>query len=420
MQILSVRGGRPLFGTINISGAKNSVLPILAASVVCREPCVLHNCPKIDDVEHELDILRDLGCRVRRDGATVYIDASGMNDWRVPAFRANKMRSSIIFLGAILTRMQKASIALPGGCPLGKRPVDLHIAALTQMGAQFDVSDNQIECKAEALHGGTIILPFPSVGATENAILAALNAEGTVRLENAAREPEITDLVRFLRSAGAQITGDGTGVLEITGKAPLHGTTYTVMPDRIETATFLCAAAACGGDVTLKRTEPAHIAPIVQMLSSCGCTVTQKADSMRILSSGCLRAPSDVVTAPYPGFPTDAQAVMMAAVLKAEGCTRFEETIFENRLGHAAEFCKMGAHIVRCGQSAVVCGTKNLHGALLHAHDLRGGAALVIAALSAEGKSSVTGVKHIRRGYDSFEEKLQNLGACLECIDISA
>ncbi|MBQ5748978.1 MAG: UDP-N-acetylglucosamine 1-carboxyvinyltransferase [Oscillospiraceae bacterium] len=420
MQILSVRGGRPLFGTVNISGAKNSVLPILAASVVCRGPCVLHNCPKIDDVEHELGILRDLGCRVGRDGATLYIDASEMDGWSVPAFRANKMRSSIIFLGAIVSRMRRASIALPGGCPLGKRPIDLHIGALTQMGAQFDVYDDRIECRADRLHGCLIALPFPSVGATENAILAALSAEGKVQIQNAALEPEITDLVRFLRSAGAQITGDGTGVLEITGNMPLHGTTYTVMPDRIETATFACAAAACGGDVTLRRTEAAHIEPIIKMLDACGCEIKQYTDSMRIVSSGRMLSPGDVVTAPYPGFPTDAQAVMMAAVLKAQGCTRFEETIFENRLGHTAQFSKMGAKIVQCGQSAVVCGTQKLHGAVLHAHDLRGGAALVIAALSAEGNSAVTGVKHIRRGYDHFEEKLQNLGADIECIDIFA
>lgn len=418
MEVLSVMGGAPLAGTVSIHGAKNSVLPILAAAVLCREPCVLHNCPDIEDVQNTVRILTALGCHVARAGSTLTVDAHGLASCNVPKVLAQKMRSSVLFLGALAARLGCAEIPLPGGCPLGARPVDLHIRALCSMGAEADAADGCIHCCAGALHGAEIALPFPSVGATENAILAATAAQGEVIIENAAMEPEIADLIGFLKSAGAQIDGAGTRRIRVRGGAPLYGATYTILPDRIETATYLCAAAACGGDVTLRRTAPQTLAPVISTLRAAGCKITQRGTALRIESSGRLRAPGEIVTAPYPGFPTDAQAPMMAALLRAEGTTCFSETIFEGRLHHAAQLQKMGADIAVCAQQARVHGVRTLHGAALLAEDLRGGAAMVIAALAAEGNSLIFGVKHIKRGYDNLEGMLRKLGAEIKYVEI--
>lgn len=419
MEVLSVCGGRPLGGTAVIHGAKNSVLPVLAACVLCRSPCVLHNCPNIDDVQSALQILRYLGCTAERSGSTVCVDASHVDTCRIPQELAGKMRSSIIFLGAILSRLGCAELALPGGCPLGARPIDLHIAALRQMGAVCDCSQKCVCCSAGKLHEASIALPFPSVGATENALLAALGCEGTVRIQNAAREPEVTDLVRFLLSAGAKISGAGTAELTVCGGAPLHGTTYTILPDRIETASFLCAAAGCGGDVTLLRTQRAPSEAVCRLLERCGCEITEGRDTLRIRADRRLRASHDtIVTAPYPGFPTDAQAPMMAALLRAEGESRICETIFENRFHHVPQLRKLGADIALCGQTACIRGTQRLHGAAMHAEDLRGAMALVVGALQAEEESTITGIKHLRRGYDNLEENLRALGADVKCVEI--
>ena len=419
MEVLSVCGGRPLGGTAVIHGAKNSVLPVLAACVLCRSPCVLHNCPNIDDVQSALQILRYLGCTAERSGSTVCVNASHVDTCRVPQELAGKMRSSIIFLGAILSRLGCAELALPGGCPLGARPIDLHIAALRQMGAVCDCSPECVCCNAGTLHDAVIALPFPSVGATENALLAALGFEGTVRIQNAAREPEITDLVRFLLSAGARISGAGTAELTVCGGAPLHGTTYTILPDRIETASLLGAAAGCGGDETLLRTQRAPSEAVCRSLERCGCEITEGHDTLRIRADRRLRASHDtIVTAPYPGFPTDAQAPMMAALLRAEGESRICETIFENRFHHVPQLRKLGADIALCGQTACIRGAQRLHGAAMHAEDLRGAMALVVGALQAEEESTITGIKHLRRGYDNLEENLRALGADVKCVEI--
>ncbi len=417
MQILSVCGGKPLEGCVPVSGAKNSVLPILAACTLCRGTCVLHNCPNISDVDDTLEILQSLGCRTARSGAALTVDAGGLTGWKIAPGYAGRLRSSVLFLGALLARTGQAQIALPGGCPLGKRPVDLHMMALQALGAQVWTDGTFLRCRAEQLTGGTIRLPFPSVGATENALLAAIGCAGRVRIENAAREPEIGDLVRFLRSAGAQIAQQD-GVLEIDGGTTLHGTTFTVMPDRIETATYLCAAAACGGDVTLERTDGKTLLPVLDILEKSGCTITRSGDSLRLCSSGDLRAPERIATAPYPGFPTDAQAIMMAALLRARGRTVFEETVFEDRFRHVAQLRRMGAAVFSAGRTATLTGVSKLHGAEVGAEDLRGGAALVIAALMAKGKSSVFGVKHIKRGYDNLDGKLQILGADIKYVEI--
>ena len=419
MQFLFVSGGKPLEGIVPIHGAKNSVLPILAASLLCGTPCVLHNCPEIEDVRGTVDILRALGCEVRQAGSTIRVDACCASNAEISAEQAGKMRSSVIFLGAFLARFRNARLHLPGGCPLGSRPIDLHLSALRQMGAEFRLRDDEIVCRAEHLHGAHILLPYPSVGATENVLLAASGCEGTVVLENAAREPEIADLIRFLRDAGAGIRSAGPGCWEIKGGAPLTGTTFSILPDRIETATYLSAAAACGGDVTLEHVRPADLQPVLEVLRRAGCRVTQQNDGLRLVSSGHLRSPGYVRTGPYPGFPTDAQAPVMAALLRADGETVFEETVFEDRFRHTAQFQKMGARIVLSGKRAFVRGVPALSGARLQAGDLRGGAALVVAALSAEGKSVISGVKHIRRGYDHLEDHLQKLGACMKCVEFS-
>ena len=419
MQILSVTGGAPLYGAVPIHGAKNSVLPILAAAVLCRSPCVLHNCPQIEDVDTALEILKCLGCRSERRGGSLFVDASGMDGCEIPVELAGKMRSSIVFLGPVLARRGKARLALPGGCPLGARPIDLHLMALRAMGAEVEMEGGHVCAKAQTLAPAKIALPFPSVGATENAMLAATGCTGCTEIWNAAREPEIVDLAGFLRSAGAEISGAGGGHITVCGGTPLHGTTYTVLPDRIETATYLCAAAACGGDVTLRQASAETCRPLIALLRESGCTIEERHDVLRISCAGRLKAPERVTTGPYPGFPTDAQAPLMAALLRAEGRTEFVETIFENRLRHAEQLRKMGADIRVDGRKAVVTGVERLNGAELLAEDLRGGAALVIAALSAEGKSSVSGVKHIKRGYDRLEENLKSLGADIKTVEIS-
>lgn len=419
MQVLSVCGGAPLRGTAVIHGAKNSVLPILAACVLCRSPCVLHNCPNIDDVQSALQILRHLGCKAERSGSTVCVDAAHMDTHQIPPHLAGRMRSSIIFLGAILARLGNAELALPGGCPLGERPIDLHIAALRQMGASCACAPGCVCCCAQRLHAAKITLPFPSVGATENAILAALGCEGTVEIGNAAREPEITDLVRFLLSAGAKIEGAGTANLCVCGGTPLHGTTYTIMPDRVETASFLCAAAGCGGDVTLARASRTELSAVCEVLQQCGCTITSGHDALRIRAPERLLAcKKTIVTAPYPGFPTDVQAPMMAALLRAEGESRICETIFESRFHHVPQLRKLGADIALCGQTACVRGAAHLRGAQMQAEDLRGAMALVIGALQAEAESTISGIKHLRRGYDNMEENLRALGADVKCVEI--
>ena len=419
MQILSVTGGAPLHGTVPIHGAKNSVLQILAAAVLCRSPCVLHNCPQIEDVDTALEILKCLGCRSERRGGSLFVDASAVDGCEIPENLAGRMRSSIVFLGPILARMGRARLALPGGCPLGVRPIDLHLMALRAMGAELCMEGGDVCAQARTLKPAVVALPFPSVGATENALLAATACAGCTEILNAAREPEIIDLAGFLRSAGAEISGAGSGHITVCGGTPLHGTTYTVLPDRIETATYLCAAAACGGEVTLRRASAETCLPLISLLRESGCTIDERHDVLRIRCAGRLKAPERVTTEPYPGFPTDAQAPLMAALLRAEGRTEFVETIFENRLRHTEQLQKMGADIRVDGRRAIVSGVERLTGAELLAEDLRGGAALVIAALSAEGKSSVAGVKHIKRGYDRLEENLKSLGADIKTVEIS-
>lgn len=420
MEKLKLTGGARLSGALAIHGAKNSVLPILAACCLCSSQCVLHNCPRIEDVETALEIIRALGGAARREGSTLLIDPTGINTNQIERRLAGRMRSSILFLGALLARTGRAELALPGGCPLGSRPVDLHVAALRRLGAQVEKTDHRITAAWQARKDADIYLPFPSVGATENLLLACARGSAAVRLSGAAREPEIEDLIGFLRACGAQITGAGTGELEIQGVPALHGATYTILPDRIETASYLCALAGCGGDVELRRTDGRMLAPVLAALSQAGCEITCRRDTIRATRNAPLHAPAPVVTAPYPGFPTDAQAVLMAALLKAEGESVLHETIFERRFLHVPELQSLGARIELEGNVAYVRGVRALHGAAMHACDLRGAAALVIAALTADGESQLTGLWHLRRGYEEFEQNLKNLGANIKSVDIPA
>ena len=418
MPALLVSKSPPLSGELTVHGAKNSVLPILAATLLCRTPCVLHNCPDILDVTHAIAILRSLGCACERRGASIYIDPRACTGNAVPPALARAMRASSLFLGALLARNGEASLRLPGGCPIGARPVDYHLLAFRALGAEVVQTGESVRCSAKKLTGAKILLPGPSVGATENAMLAAVGASGATTIENAACEPEIVDLAGFLCACGAKITGAGTKKICVEGGTPLFGTTYPILPDRIETATFLCACAACGGTLTLRRTAPSLVEPVLKSLAECGCRIACTHDTIRISRSAPLRMCRPVVSNPYPGFPTDAMPVLLSALLRAQGQTEFTETVFEDRFGYVGQLQALGARIRQDGRTVRLCGAAQLRAAQLFAQDLRGGAALVIAAMQAEGESTIFGVKHIERGYDKLEAALQSAGARLKTVEI--
>ena len=411
MSYLSIEGGAPLYGELTIQGSKNSVLPVLAATILARGVCRIENCPRLRDVDASAAILRHLGCHVRRDGAALEVDTAPMARCDVPDELMREMRSSVIFLGAILARQGEAVLSYPGGCELGPRPIDLHLSALRALGAEIAERGGELRCRAKKLRGADITLAIPSVGATENAILAACGAEGTTVICNAAREPEIVDLQTLLRSMGARVSGAGGSVITVEGGAALHGCTHRVIGDRIVCATYLCAAAAAGGEVNLTGVDHRAVSTVTLALAESGCEVKSSADGILLRSNGRLRSVRPVRTAPYPGFPTDAQPVLMAALLRSEGSTVFVENIFENRYRQVDELSRMGAEVRVAGRVAVVNGVRALHGAAVKCTDLRGGAALVIAGLAAEGTTRVTELAHIDRGYDAIERDLAALGA---------
>ena len=408
---ITIRGGTPLRGETVVQGAKNGVLPILAATLLSGDTCRVAGCPHLSDVESAADILRYLGCTVTWDGGDLLVDSTALTRCDIPQTLMRRMRSSVIFLGAILARCGWAELSYPGGCELGPRPIDLHLAALRSMGADITEAGGTLRCRAHRLTGCQLLLATPSVGATENAMLAACGAEGETVICNAAREPEIADLQAFLCAMGAEVRGAGGSVITVSPGKPLHGCTHRVLPDRIVTATYLCAAAAAGGDITLRGTEHRHLAAVTTALRQAGCTVDCGEDYIRLRRDTPLHAIAPVQTAPYPGFPTDCQAILMAALLQGRGTTVFVENIFQSRYRHVPELIRMGADIRTEGRVAVVCGTEQLHGAEVMATDLRGGAALVAAGLAAEGITTVQGVGHIRRGYDDLPAHLCALGA---------
>ena len=410
MSAYLVEGGRPLDGSVRIHGAKNSVLPILAACLLVPGECVVRNCPDLSDVTASLDILRHLGCAVRREGDAVIVDASAPTGWDVPDDLMREMRSSVIFLGAVLGRMGQADLCAPGGCELGPRPIDLHLAAMRSLGAVIAEAGGGLHCTG-GLRGADIVFSLPSVGATENAMLAAVAAEGDTTITNAAREPEIVDLQQFLCAMGADVHGAGSSVITIRGGKRLHGGAYAVMGDRIVAATYLAAAASAGGTVEVTGVDWRHLSTVTAVLAEAGCTLTSTPERILLRCQAPLRGVRPVRTAPYPGFPTDAQAPLMAALCKGTGCSVFVENIFESRYRHVDELCRMGAEIQVEGRVAVVYGVPRLHAAQVRSTELRGGAALVVAALGAEGESIVTGIHHVERGYQDLPGDLRLLGA---------
>ena len=418
MSFFEITGGRRLSGTIVAQGAKNSVLPILAACVLARGESVIENCPRLSDVEATLDILRQLGCTVVRRGDTVTVDAADVCGGAIPAELMSRMRSSVIFLGAVLARTGHARMTYPGGCELGPRPVDLHLQALRTLGVRVREEQGELCCDVRSgLRPGRVRLPFPSVGATENAMLAACGAPGVSIITGAAREPEIEDLQAFLNSMGARVRGAGTGVITVEGGRRLHGTRYRVMGDRIVAATYLAAAAASGGEVEVTGVRCEHLTGVLDVLARAGCHI--RVAPTCVLLSGPERlggVAGRIRTEPYPGFPTDAQAVVMAALASGRGESRFEENIFQNRYRHVNQLARMGADIEVRGREALVRGMP-LHGACVDSTDLRGGAALVVAALAARGTSRVGALHHIDRGYESLDWDLTRLGAKIERKD---
>lgn len=417
MSYFDVAGGKRLSGAVRVHGAKNSVLPILAASLLNGGISEIENCPRLTDVETSIRILRHLGCAAEWSADALRVDASALSRCDIPDGLMREMRSSVVFLGALLARCGEARISYPGGCELGPRPIDIHLSALRSMNARIDDSGGCLSCEAGRLCGRELILALPSVGATENIMLAACGAEGATVICNAAREPEIADLQSFLRAMGADVSGAGSSVVAVNGGRRLHDCAYRVEADRIVAATYLSAAAAAGGDVTLEGVDYRRFSTVASALSEAGCRISSGSDSVHIGRGGRLRAIRPVRTAPYPGFPTDAQAILMAAMLRARGTTVFVENIFENRYRHVDEMIRLGADIRTEGRVAVVCGVDRLRGAPVRATDLRSGAALVIAALSADGRSRIDGTEHVDRGYASIAEDLRALGADIERKD---
>ena len=420
MGVITIHGGQTLHGEVTVQGAKNSVLPILAATLLAEDECRIVGCPHLSDVDAAADILRYLGCTATWDGGDLIVNSRHLTRCDIPQSLMRRMRSSVIFLGAILARCGWAELSYPGGCELGPRPIDLHLSALRTLGGDIRDSGGVLRCRAKQLKGGEIVLAIPSVGATENALLAACGADGDTVICNAAREPEIADLAAFLRAMGADVRGDGGSTITVSPKKPLHGCVHRVIPDRIVAATYLCAAAAAGGDITLHNADSRHLSAVTTVLGQSGCRITAEGDSLRLVSDGQLAAVSPVRTAPYPGFPTDCQAVLMAALLRSQGATVLVENIFQSRYRHVPELLRMGADIRTEGRVAVVCGVERLHGADTVATDLRGGAALVVAGLAAQGTTSVQGVHHIRRGYQSITGDLSALGADIHETDDTA
>lgn len=413
MSAFLVSGGNRLSGAVHVHGAKNSVLPILAATIMSGKVSVLHNCPDLKDVTASIQILEYLGCKVQREGGTVTVDSNPMSRCDIPDELMREMRSSVIFLGAILARTGRAVMSFPGGCELGSRPIDLHLSSLRALGAEIDEKSGCLYCAAPKLRGCEVNLSIPSVGATENTMLAACGSEGVTVITNAAREPEIADLQNFLIAMGARIQGAGSSTIIIEGGYPFHELSYRVMADRIVAATYLTAVAAAGGEVEIEDVDYRQLSTVTATLIEAGCYIRSDPKRVFISCTKPLFGVRPIRTAPYPGFPTDAQAPLMAALAKSQGTTVFVENIFENRYRHVAELMRMGADIRVEGRVAVVCGVNTLRGASVRATDLRGGAALVVAALGAEGDSRITGLGHIDRGYQDLDETLRSLGAAI-------
>lgn len=397
-------------GEVVVSGSKNASLPILAASILNNGITKLYNVPNIHDTKVMIEILRNLGCKVKRVRDKIVIDARDVKKQEIPEELMRKMRSSVILAGALIGRMKSATFCCPGGCDIGARPIDLHLKAFENLGIKICENTGYIQCTCDTIVGEKIHFDFPSVGATENAMLVAVLAKGTTVISNAAMEPEIIDLQNFLNKMGAKVTGAGTNEIVIHGVDKLKDTGYQIMPDRIEAGTLLCAAATTGGNISLKKVIPEHLTPVIEKLKECGCNIELTKDTVRIEAPKKLKA-VNIKTMPYPGFPTDMQALLVSILCTAKGTSVVTENIFENRYKYTNELNKMGAKIITEGRTAVIKGVRKLTKATVESTDLRGGAALVIAALRTNGKTKVTNIEYILRGYENLDEKLNTLGA---------
>lgn len=403
-----------LQGRVQISGAKNAVLPILAACLLTKEICEIQNVPSLLDVQNMVELLRELGAQVEFDeeAKTVRMQAEELFQMEGDYGIARKMRASFLAAGALLGRCGEAKLPLPGGCQIGSRPVDLHLKGFQAMGAKSRQEYGMIELQTKNLKGAAIYLDFPSVGATENILLAAVLAKGKTTIENAAAEPEICDLADFLREMGASIAGDGTDTITVTGVKELHGAVHRVIPDRIEAGTFMAAAAITGGDILLEDVKEEHLKPVIAKLAECNVKTEMTKEGLRVWRKGKLH-PIQLKTMPFPGFPTDMQAQFMSLMAVAKGTSVITETVFENRFMHAGELQRMGADIKIDSRSAVIEGVDGLTGAKVRATDLRAGAALILSALAAKGDTEISDIYHIERGYDRIDEKLRRLGAVI-------
>ncbi len=412
MSKIYIRGGERLSGKLDLQGAKNSVLPILAASLVIKGTTILHNCPDLSDVRAAIKILESLGCKCVFEKNVISVDSNSVCESFVSESLMREMRSSVVFLGAMLARNGFATITAPGGCELGPRPIDLHLKAIGELGYSVSEKDGYITCKREKIKPFTeIYLNFPSVGATENIILASCTSQGRVLIHNAAKEPEIADLADYINKAGGRVYGAGTDCIEIVGASFLCSAEHLVIPDRIVAATFMSAAAITGGDITISNANIGHLKVISSAFREAGCEIIEKDREIRILSDGKLKRINTIRSSVYPGFPTDAGPLLIASLSKAAGTSVFIETIFENRFNYVDELKRMGADIKIFGKVAVIEGKEILNGASLRCTDLRGGAAALVAALGAKGDSVITDIHHIERGYEKIETVLNSLGA---------
>lgn len=419
MEKLIVKGGKRLVGTVKTSGAKNAVLPIIAASIMGTSPSHFDEVPMLEDVRTISEVLRSLGIKVEsKEKNCLDIDSTVVESYEPPCELMRNMRASFFVMGPLLARMGKARIYMPGGCAIGARPVDIHLKGFEALGVVLDQQDGFIEATTpNGLKGATIYFDFPSVGATENVMMAAALAEGVTILENAAEEPEIVALASYLNKMGAKIRGAGTDVIRIEGVKELHGADYTIIPDRIEAGTYMIAAAMTGGDVIVDNVLPEHQKPLIAKLREAGAIVEEDIDKVRVIGNGTLKGVS-VKTLPYPGFPTDMQAQMMAMMVVSEGNSKVTETVFENRFMHVEELNRMGATITTADRSANIEGPAKLVGCDVRATDLRAGAAMILAGLVAEGETRIGDLHHIDRGYEDIVEKLKNLGADIERVDV--
>jgi len=411
LETILVKKSGALNGHLKVNGSKNSILPILAATLLTKDKCILHDIPKLEDVNVMCDLLSNLGAKITMlDENSLEIQADDITNYEAPYDLISKMRASFLVMGSLLSRINKARVSMPGGCAIGTRPIDLHLKGFKNLNINISSNKGYIQAESECIIGNNIYLDFPSVGATENIIMAACRARGQTIIENAAEEPEIVDLANFINSMGGKIEGAGTRNIIITGVKELHGTDYTIIPDRIEAGTYMVAAVITGGELYIDNVIPAHVQPVISKLREIGAEIIEDDDSVIVRSNGIIKS-TDIKTLPYPGFPTDMQAQFMLLLSLANGTSVINETIFENRFMHANELLRMGANIKIEGNTAIVNGLNNLTGTKVKATDLRAGAALILAGLIADGETEISEVHHIKRGYADIVEKLQSVGA---------